>query len=258
MAPSLATAWQESPDGLTYDFQLRQGVTFHNGDPLTADDVAFSFARYKGAGAGELKKQVKAIEVITPHQVRFHLLAPWPDFLTFYATPTTGAAWIVPTHYKQHLQSMRRNVLPVKRIDGSLVMVQQHAAHALLELLEVGKTPSGPNPGLHHAPETFDGMQMVSTSRWQKMQTKLLVPVRKRRRERVRPVDATAVDDHDHRLPRVAKERPQWMDILAKPFGIKLGDDCIEDLRGPILDGTKHGRGSIGSPPELTLLPLVF
>src|SRR5262245_32692327 len=72
MAPSLATAWQESPDGLTYDFQLRQGVTFHNGDPFTADDVAFSFARYKGAGAGELKKQVKAVEVVTPHQVRFH------------------------------------------------------------------------------------------------------------------------------------------------------------------------------------------
>ena len=57
MAPSLATAWQESPDGLTYDFQLRQGVTFHNGDPFTADDVTYSFARYKGTGAGELKKR---------------------------------------------------------------------------------------------------------------------------------------------------------------------------------------------------------
>src|SRR5262245_33764226 len=72
MAPSLATRWQQSPDGLTYDFELRQGVTFHNGDPFTAEDVAFSFARYKGAGAGELKKQVKAVEVVTPHQVRFH------------------------------------------------------------------------------------------------------------------------------------------------------------------------------------------
>ena len=96
MAPSLATAWQESPDGLTYDFQLRQGVTFHNGDPLTADDVTFSFERYKGVGALELKKQVKAVEVVTPHHVRFQLHAPWPDFLTFYATPATGAAWIVP------------------------------------------------------------------------------------------------------------------------------------------------------------------
>src|SRR3989442_9861440 len=99
MAPSLATAWQESPDGLTYDFQLRQGVTFHNGDPLTADDVAFSFARYKGAG--ELKKKIKAVEIVNPHHVRFHLHAPWPDFLTFYATPATGAGWIVPKHYTE-------------------------------------------------------------------------------------------------------------------------------------------------------------
>ena len=70
MAPSLATAWQESPDGLTYDFQLRQGVTFHNGDPFTADDVTYSFARYKGTGALELKQKVKAVEVVTPHQDR--------------------------------------------------------------------------------------------------------------------------------------------------------------------------------------------
>src|SRR5262249_18614038 len=47
MAPSLATKWQESPDGLTYDFELRQGVKFHNGDPFTAEDVKFSFERYK-------------------------------------------------------------------------------------------------------------------------------------------------------------------------------------------------------------------
>src|SRR5919109_4582878 len=51
MFPSLATKWSESPDGLTYDFELRQGVKFHNGDPFTAEDVQFSFERYKGTGA---------------------------------------------------------------------------------------------------------------------------------------------------------------------------------------------------------------
>ncbi len=99
MAPSLATKWSESPDGLSYDFELRQGVKFHNGDPFTAEDVQFSFERYKGAGAGELKKKVKAIEIVTPHHVRFHLHEPWPDFLTFYGTPATGAGWIVPKKY---------------------------------------------------------------------------------------------------------------------------------------------------------------
>jgi peptide/nickel transport system substrate-binding protein len=99
MAPSLATTWAESADALTYDFELRQGVKFHNGDPFTAEDVQFSFERYKGAGATELKKKVKAVEVVNPHHIRFHLHDPWPDFLTFYATPATGAGWIVPKKY---------------------------------------------------------------------------------------------------------------------------------------------------------------
>jgi peptide/nickel transport system substrate-binding protein len=51
MAPSLAESWTESPDGLSYEFVLRRGVTFHDGEPLTADDVKFSFERYRGAGA---------------------------------------------------------------------------------------------------------------------------------------------------------------------------------------------------------------
>jgi peptide/nickel transport system substrate-binding protein len=103
MSPCLATSWQESEDGLTYEFELRPGVTFHNGDPLTAEDVQFSFERYKGAGATELKKQVKALEIINPHRIRFVLHAPWPDFMTFYATPATGAGWIVPKHYTEKI-----------------------------------------------------------------------------------------------------------------------------------------------------------
>jgi peptide/nickel transport system substrate-binding protein len=98
MARSLATAWQESPDGLTYDFTLRQGVQFHNGDPFTAEDVQFSFERYRGTGSAELKKQIKAVQIVTPYHVRFRLYTPRPDFLTFFATPATGVGWIVPKH----------------------------------------------------------------------------------------------------------------------------------------------------------------
>jgi peptide/nickel transport system substrate-binding protein len=105
MAPSLATKWSESEDGLTYEFELRQGVKFHNGDPFTAEDVKYSFERYKGTGAIALKAKVKAVEIVNPHQVRFHLHEPWPDFLTFYATPATGAAWIVPHKYTEQLVS---------------------------------------------------------------------------------------------------------------------------------------------------------
>jgi hypothetical protein len=143
---------------------------------------------------------------------------------------------------KQHLLYSRRNVLPVQRIDGSLVMVHEYATHALIERLEVGKTPSGPDPVLHHAPETCKGMQMVSTARWQNMQLKLLVPVRKRRRELVRPMDATALDHPDDRFPRAAKERHPLMDIVAQPLSLKMGNDFKEDFRRPILDGTQHAQ----------------
>ena len=45
MGASLAESWTESRDGLVYEFKLRRGLKFHNGDPLTTDDVKFSFER---------------------------------------------------------------------------------------------------------------------------------------------------------------------------------------------------------------------
>jgi peptide/nickel transport system substrate-binding protein len=98
-APCLAESWSASADGLTYEFVLRTGVRFHNGEPVTADDVKFSFERYRGASAKTLKDHVAAVELVDPHRVRFRLKRPWPDFMTFYGSPATGAAWIVPRKY---------------------------------------------------------------------------------------------------------------------------------------------------------------
>ena len=97
-APSLAESWQVSPDGRVYDFTLRKGVKFHNGDTLTSEDVKFSFERYKGASAKAIKDRVAAVETPGPLQVRFRLKSPWPDFMTFY-TAASGAGWIVPKKY---------------------------------------------------------------------------------------------------------------------------------------------------------------
>jgi len=99
MAPSLAESWSMSPDGLVYEFVLRKGVKFHNGEPVTAEDVKFSFDRYRGISAKVLKDRVAAIETPDQGHVRFRLKQPWPDFMTFYGTPATGAAWIVPKKY---------------------------------------------------------------------------------------------------------------------------------------------------------------
>jgi peptide/nickel transport system substrate-binding protein len=97
-APSLAESFTASEDGLTYEFVLRKGATFHNGDPVTSDDVKFSFERYRGASQSLLKQRVAAVETPDAQHVRFKLKEPWPDFMTFYAG-VTGAAWIVPRKY---------------------------------------------------------------------------------------------------------------------------------------------------------------
>ncbi len=97
-APSLAESWTVSPDGLVYEFVLRKGARFHNGDPVTAEDVKFSFVRYRGSANKPLKERVAAVETPDASHVRFRLKQPWPDFLTFY-TGATGAGWIVPKKY---------------------------------------------------------------------------------------------------------------------------------------------------------------
>jgi peptide/nickel transport system substrate-binding protein len=101
--PSLAESWTVSKDGLTYDFVIRKGVKFHNGDPVTADDVKFSFDRYRGASAKLLKDRVRDVLVVDPGRARFVLKEPWPDFMTFYGTSATGAAWIVPRKYVERV-----------------------------------------------------------------------------------------------------------------------------------------------------------
>src|SRR5262249_29143992 len=103
MAPSLAESWTMSPDGLVYEFVLRKNVRFHNGEPVTAEDVKFSFERYRGISAKVLKDKVAAVETPDASRVRFRLRQPWPDFMTFYGTLATGAGWVVPKKYVERV-----------------------------------------------------------------------------------------------------------------------------------------------------------
>ncbi|MGV3652528.1 MAG: ABC transporter substrate-binding protein, partial [Devosia sp.] len=85
LAPELATEYAVSEDGLVYDFTLRQGVTFHNGDPFTAEDVVFSWQR---AMDPELKfnyvswavGKIASVEATGEHSVRITLKARTPTF----------------------------------------------------------------------------------------------------------------------------------------------------------------------------------
>jgi peptide/nickel transport system substrate-binding protein len=98
LAPSLAESWSASEDGLSYEFVLRRGVKFHNGDPVTAEDVKFSFERYRGNSQEMMKNRVAMVETPDPQHVRFRLKEPWSDFLVFYAS-ASGAGWVVPKKY---------------------------------------------------------------------------------------------------------------------------------------------------------------
>ena len=102
LAPSLAESWTASEDALTYEFVVRRGAKFHNGDDVTAEDVKFSFERYRGAAHKVLKDRVAAVEIPDAQRVRFKLKQPWPDFLTFYVG-ATGAGWIVPKKYVERV-----------------------------------------------------------------------------------------------------------------------------------------------------------
>jgi peptide/nickel transport system substrate-binding protein len=71
LTPSLAESWTESKDNLTYTFVIRKNVRFQNGDPVTAEDVKYSFERYKGASAKILKDKVKEIQYVPIYELAF-------------------------------------------------------------------------------------------------------------------------------------------------------------------------------------------
>jgi len=102
LAPSLGESWTASEDALTYEFVLRNGAKFHNGDDVTPEDVKFSFERYRGSAHHVLKDRVAAVETPDSRRIHFKLKQPWPDFLTFYGS-ATGAGWVVPKNYVERV-----------------------------------------------------------------------------------------------------------------------------------------------------------
>ena len=102
-ASSLAESWTVSPNGLVYDFTLRANARFHNGERVTAEDVKFSFERYRGANAATFKERVQEVRVLDARRVQFHLKEPWADFITFYGTTASSAGWVVPKKYVEQV-----------------------------------------------------------------------------------------------------------------------------------------------------------
>lgn len=85
LIPRLATDWQVSDDGLTYTFQLAEGVTFHDGSPFSAEDVVWTFERLRDPANGfatqSLYANIASIEATSDLEVTFTLNEPNPFFL---------------------------------------------------------------------------------------------------------------------------------------------------------------------------------
>jgi peptide/nickel transport system substrate-binding protein len=103
LVPILAESWS-LPEPNTIDFKLRQGVTFHNGEPFNAASVKFSIDRLlapdlKSPLAGGWPKAFQSVEVIDDYTARFHLSQP--DATIFDALATSGAM-LPPQYYSQN------------------------------------------------------------------------------------------------------------------------------------------------------------
>jgi peptide/nickel transport system substrate-binding protein len=101
--PWLAESWKESPDGLTYTFHLRTGVKFHDGTPVDAEAVKFSFERRMeiNAGPAEATLGVKSVDAPDPQTVVVHMEQPTRPFIPFMASGY-GLKIVSPTTVKEH------------------------------------------------------------------------------------------------------------------------------------------------------------
>lgn len=117
--PALATEWAPSEDGLTWTFQLRDDVTFHDGSDFTAEDVVFNFERWAtsaeyiyygymfGASEDDLGGIIESVEATNDYEVTFTLSEPNAPFLQTLAMPPFGIA--SPEAVEEHGEDYFKN-----------------------------------------------------------------------------------------------------------------------------------------------------
>ena len=98
-APCLAESWTWNDDYTQFEFKLRKGVKFQNGDEMTAEDVVFTFQRYRGGNAKLLKSRIDKLEAVNPYLFRITFKEPFLDFIDYLVPGFSTIAWIVPKKY---------------------------------------------------------------------------------------------------------------------------------------------------------------
>jgi peptide/nickel transport system substrate-binding protein len=123
----LAESWEVTPDGLTYTFRLRPGLTWHDGKPLTASDVAFTIERIQAgdfAGPPSLAAAWVGVAVFVsdPRTVLFHLVEPSAEFLS------RASIGVVPRH---HADSMAGDGLDIPAFERQPVGAGPYRVRAI-------------------------------------------------------------------------------------------------------------------------------
>ena len=95
----LAEDFEMTDDFKKATFRLREGITFHNGEPVTTEDVQFSYENYTGANADIFQGKTERIEIIDDRTITFYFSEPFIDFLELYGSEAAGLGFIVPKAY---------------------------------------------------------------------------------------------------------------------------------------------------------------
>jgi peptide/nickel transport system substrate-binding protein len=153
LLPDLARAWQVSSAGRVYDFDIREEARWHDGEPVTADDVVFTVLSlqhpdYDGPGAGPWKGIM--VERLSAYRVRFRLPTPSAGFLVLATQP------IVPGHILASTPVAERRTAPF----GQRPVGNGPFRLETLTATEVDLTPAAPSqakPESDRSLDPFDG-----------------------------------------------------------------------------------------------------
>ncbi len=104
IGPGVAERWERAADGRSWTFHLRKGLRFHNGDPVTAQDVKFSLERTMSpesitSGAAALRRAIDRIEILDDLTVRVHTKGVIPYFAASLSRAVFMEGSIMPKKY---------------------------------------------------------------------------------------------------------------------------------------------------------------
>jgi peptide/nickel transport system substrate-binding protein len=97
---ALAERFEFAEDATSATLWLRPGIKFHNGDPVTPEDVKWGYEHYRGAWGKAVRERTDRVEIVDNRTIRIRFKSPFLDFPMLYGTANVcGIGWVVPANY---------------------------------------------------------------------------------------------------------------------------------------------------------------